>query len=85
MGPTGGTSARPGRVSSATFDPFVLNAYPSEERFLKCLTGCPPQEIGDVRLQRRRALRDIVDEPSGTLSQRQRPTDDSSFASAIDS
>src|SRR5437773_2998343 len=43
------------------FDPFVLNADPSKKDF-KVPDLLPPSEIGEVRLQRRKELRDIVDQ-----------------------
>ncbi len=44
-----------------TYDPFVLNADPSAKDF-KVPDLLPPQEISEVRLARRRALRDLVDQ-----------------------
>ncbi|MEZ5943122.1 MAG: DUF1501 domain-containing protein [Planctomycetaceae bacterium] len=41
-------------------DPFSLNADPSQENF-KVPDLLPPPEIGEVRLNRRRKMRDIVD------------------------
>jgi hypothetical protein len=41
-------------------DPFVLNSDPSAKDF-KVPDLLPPKEIGEVRLQRRRELRDLVD------------------------
>ena len=63
MGPTGGNlpHGQDAGFLGKAFDPFVLNADPSKKDF-KVPDLLPPQEIGDVRLQRRRALRDIVDE-----------------------
>lgn len=44
-----------------TFDPFVLNADPSKKGF-KVPDLLPPAEIGEVRLERRRELRQVVDD-----------------------
>ena len=41
-------------------DPFALMADPSQPNF-KVPDLLPPQEIGDVRLQRRKSLRELVD------------------------
>jgi len=84
MGPTGGNlpHGQDAGFLGKAFDPFVLNADPSKKDF-KVPDLLPPQEIGDVRLQRRRALRDIVDETvrnfEASASARLM---DSSFASA---
>ena len=43
------------------YDPFALMADPSKPNF-KVPDMLPPQEIGTVRLERRRKLREIVDE-----------------------
>jgi hypothetical protein len=43
------------------YDPFVLNADPSQAKF-KVPDLLPPDEIGDVRLDRRRKIRDLVDQ-----------------------
>src|SRR5213076_2593164 len=64
------------------YDPFVLNSDPSKADF-KVPDLLPPSEIGEVRLQRRKELRDIVNQtvknfeasPNAQLM-------DSSFASA---
>src|SRR5882724_9114268 len=63
MGPTGGNlpHGQDAGFLGKAFDPFVLNADPSKKDF-QVPDLLPPQEIGDVRLQRRRALRDIVEE-----------------------
>lgn len=42
-------------------DPFVLNANPAEANF-KVPDLLPPSELGTVRVDRRRRLRDLVDE-----------------------
>src|SRR6266498_1642011 len=63
MGPTGGNlpHGQDAGFLGKSFDPFVLNADPSKKDF-KVPDLLPPQEIGEARLQRRRELRDIVDE-----------------------
>src|SRR5881392_2330608 len=62
MGPTGGNlpHGQDAGFLGKTFDPFVLNADPSKKDF-KVPDLLPPSEIGEVRLQRRRELRDIVE------------------------
>lgn len=62
MGPTGGNMphGQDAGFLGKTYDPFVLNADPSAKDF-KVPDLLPPQEIDEVRLQRRRALRDLVD------------------------
>jgi hypothetical protein len=44
-----------------TYDPFVLNADPSAKDF-KVPDLLPPKEISEVRLERRRAMRQLVDQ-----------------------
>ena len=63
MGPTGGNlpHGQDAGFLGKAFDPFVLNADPSKKDF-KVPDLLPPKEIGEVRLQRRRELRDIVDD-----------------------
>src|ERR1044072_6111626 len=63
MGPTGGNlpHGQDAGFLGKAFDPFVLNADPSKKDF-KVPDLLPPQEISEVRLQRRRELRDIVDD-----------------------
>src|SRR2546429_8565329 len=63
MGPTGGNlpHGQDAGFLGKAFDPFVLNADPSKKDF-KVPDLLPPQEIGDVSLQRRRELRQIVDD-----------------------
>ena len=63
MGPTGGNlphGQEAGFLGKA-YDPFVLNADPSKKDF-RVRDLLPPPEIGEARLERRRALRSIVDE-----------------------
>jgi uncharacterized protein (DUF1501 family) len=63
MGPTGGNlpHGQDAGFLGKTYDPFVLNADPSAKDF-KVPDLLPPKEIGDVRLDRRRALRQLVDD-----------------------
>ena len=63
MGPTGGNlpHGQDAGFLGKGFDPFVLNADPSKKDF-KVPDLLPPSEIGEVRLQRRKELRDIVDQ-----------------------
>src|SRR6186997_527730 len=63
MGPTGGNlpHGQDGGFLGKAYDPFVLNADPSKKDF-KVPDLLPPQEIGEARLQRRRALRQVVDD-----------------------
>src|SRR5436190_19443019 len=63
MGPTGGNLPRgqdAGFLGKA-YDPFALDADPSKKD-LKVPDLLPPSEIGEARLQRRRELRQVVDE-----------------------
>ncbi len=63
MGPTGGNMphGQDGGFLGKAYDPFVLMADPSKPNF-KVPDLLPPEEIGEVRLQRRRELREIVDD-----------------------
>ncbi|MCI0536908.1 MAG: DUF1501 domain-containing protein [Verrucomicrobiales bacterium] len=63
MGPTGGNlpHGQDGGFLGKTYDPFVLNADPSKQDF-KVPDLLPPAEIGEARLQRRRELRQVVDD-----------------------
>src|SRR5436853_1471926 len=63
MGPTGGNlpHGQDAGFLGKGFDPFVLNADPSKKDF-KVPDLLPPAEIGEVRLQRRKELRDLVDQ-----------------------
>ncbi|HKS36459.1 MAG TPA: DUF1501 domain-containing protein, partial [Verrucomicrobiae bacterium] len=84
MGPTGGNlpHGQDAGFLGKSFDPFVLNADPSQKDF-RVPDLLPPKEIGEARLKRRRELREVVDEtvknfeasPSADLM-------DSSFAAA---
>lgn len=62
MGPTGGNMphGQDAGFLGKALDPFVLNADPSKKDF-KVPDLLPPAEIGEVRLERRRNLRDVVD------------------------
>ena len=63
MGPTGGNlphGQEAGFIGKA-YDPFVLNADPSQKEF-KVPDLLPPAEIGEARLERRHELRQIVDD-----------------------
>jgi hypothetical protein len=63
MGPTGGNlpHGQDAGFLGKAFDPFVLNTDPSVTDF-KVPDLLPPKELGDVRLERRRRLRQIVDD-----------------------
>jgi hypothetical protein len=63
MGRTGGNlpHGQDAGFLGKAHDPFVLMADPSKPDF-KVPDLLPPQQIGEVRLARRRKLRDIVDE-----------------------
>src|SRR5437870_1695045 len=84
MGPTGGNlpHGQDAGFLGKSFDPFVLNADPSKKDF-KVPDLLPPSEIGQVRLQRRRELRDVVE---GTVKNFEASPNaqlmDASFASA---
>jgi uncharacterized protein (DUF1501 family) len=62
MGPTGGNMphGQDAGFLGKAFDPFVLNADPSQSGF-KVPDLLPPAEIGTARVERRKKLRDIVD------------------------
>src|ERR1700722_17571523 len=63
MGPTGGKMphGQDAGFLGKAHDPFVLNADPSQPNF-RVPDLLPPKEIGEVRLARRRRLRDIVEQ-----------------------
>ena len=63
MGPTGGAlpHGQDAGFLGKAYDPFVLNADPSKSGF-KVPDLLPPQEIGEARLQRRKEMREVVDE-----------------------
>ncbi|MCG6155076.1 DUF1501 domain-containing protein [Rubinisphaera margarita] len=62
MGRTGGNlpHGQSAGFLGKAYDPFVLNADPSKPNF-KVPDLLPPSSLGEVRLERRRALRDIVE------------------------
>ncbi|MCD6049228.1 MAG: hypothetical protein K0Q55_631 [Verrucomicrobia bacterium] len=63
MGPTGGNMphGQDGGFLGKAFDPFALMADPSVKDF-KVPDMLPPSEIGETRLQRRRELREVVED-----------------------
>src|SRR6184192_2334526 len=68
MGPTGGNlpHGQDAGFLGKAYDPFVLNADPSKKDF-KVPDLLPPSDIGEMRLERRRELRQIVDEKVKTF------------------
>jgi len=62
MGRGGGNlpNGQAGGFLGKAHDPFALNANPAEANF-KVPDLLPPAEIGDVRLERRRRMREVVD------------------------
>src|SRR5712672_3573840 len=84
MGPTGGNMphGQDAGFLGKAYDPFVLNSDPSKKDF-KVPDLLPPTEIGEVRLQRRRDLRQIVDDNVKTFeSTESAKLMDANFASA---
>jgi uncharacterized protein (DUF1501 family) len=63
MGPTGGNlpHGQDAGFLGKTYDPFVLNGDPSIKDF-KVPDLLPPKEINEVRLERRKNIREMVDE-----------------------
>lgn len=63
MGPTGGNMphGQDAGFLGKTYDPFVLNADPSAKDF-RVPDLLPPKEIDEVRLNRRRSIRQEVDQ-----------------------
>src|SRR3954471_18384510 len=63
MGPTGGNMphGQDAGFLGKAFDPFELNADPSKKDF-KVPDLLPPKEIGEARLDRRRRMREAVDQ-----------------------
>jgi uncharacterized protein (DUF1501 family) len=63
MGPTGGNMphGQDAGFLGKNYDPFALMADPSQKDF-KVPDLLPPKEIGEARLQRRRELREVVDD-----------------------
>lgn len=62
MGPTGGNMphGQDAGFLGKTYDPFVLNSDPSKPNF-KVPDLLPPKDLGEARLERRRELRQVVD------------------------
>lgn len=62
MGPTGGNlpHGQDAGFLGKAYDPFVLNADPSQPDF-RVRDLLPPADLGEVRLQRRRRLRELVE------------------------
>src|SRR5437867_4981787 len=84
MGPTGGNlpHGQDAGFLGKAFDPFVLNTDPSKKDF-KVPDLLPPKEIGEARLQRRREIRDSVDDAGNTVEASQSAKlMDANFASA---
>jgi hypothetical protein len=84
MGPTGGNMphGQDAGFLGKSYDPFVLNSDPSKKDF-KVPDLLPPTEIGEARLQRRRELRQVVDETVKNFeSSAQAQLMDTNFASA---
>jgi len=63
MGPTGGNlpHGQDAGFLGKAYDPFVLNADPSRPDF-RVRDLAPPADLGEVRLQRRRRLREVVEQ-----------------------
>src|SRR6187397_130563 len=61
MGPTGGNMphGQDAGFLGKAYDPFALNADPSVKNF-KVPDLLPPRELGEVRLERRRRMRQVV-------------------------
>ncbi|PHS15774.1 MAG: hypothetical protein COA78_04845 [Blastopirellula sp.] len=68
MGRGGGNmpNGQAGGFLGKAHDPFALNADPSVENF-KVPDLLPPAEIGTVRLDRRKKIRDIVDQTTASF------------------
>ncbi|HEY0455525.1 MAG TPA: DUF1501 domain-containing protein, partial [Verrucomicrobiae bacterium] len=84
MGPTGGNMphGQDAGFLGKAYDPFVLNADPSKKDF-KVPDLLPPTEIGEARLERRRELREIVDDQVRTFeASEQAKLMDANFSSA---
>jgi uncharacterized protein (DUF1501 family) len=63
MGPTGGNlpHGQDAGFLGKAYDPFVLNTDPSVANF-RVPDLLPPRELGEVRLERRRRLRQVVEQ-----------------------
>ncbi len=84
MGPTGGNlpHGQDAGFLGKAYDPFALMADPSKKGF-KVPDLLPPSEIGEVRLQRRRDMRAIVDDAVRNFEGSQNASlMDTNFASA---
>ena len=84
MGSTGGNlpHGQDGGFLGKSYDPFALMADPSKKDF-KVPDLLPPPEIGEVRLERRRELRKIVDDAVKNFEASQNASlMDTNFASA---
>src|SRR3954454_23551822 len=84
MGPTGGNMphGQDAGFLGKAYDPFVLMADPSQPNF-KVPDLLPPSEIGELRLERRRELRQVVDDAVKTFEgDPNAELMDSNFASA---
>src|SRR6266404_3291848 len=84
MGPTGGNlpHGQDAGFLGKSYDPFVLNADPSKKDF-KVPDLLPPSELGEARLERRRELRQIVDDKvKGFEATESAKLMDANFASA---
>jgi hypothetical protein len=85
MGPTGGNMphGQDAGFLGKAHDPFVLNADPSQKGF-KVPDLLPPRQIGEARIERRRKLRDIVDDTvAGFEGSEAAGLMDSNFANAF--
>src|SRR5258705_1647194 len=84
MGPTGGNlpHGQDAGFLGKAYDAFVLNADPSKKDF-KVPDLLPPSEIGEARLERRRELRQVVDDAvKGFEASASAQLMDANFASA---
>jgi hypothetical protein len=85
MGPTGGNMphGQDAGFLGKAHDPFELNADPSKKDF-KVPDLLPPEQIGEVRLERRRKLREIVESSVKSFeSSESADLMDSNFATAF--
>jgi Protein of unknown function (DUF1501) len=85
MGNTGGglPHGQEAGFLGKSYDPFVLNADPSAKDF-KVPDLLPPAQIGEARIERRRKLRDIVDDTVKNFEASDSATlMDANFASAF--
>lgn len=85
MGAGGGgmPNGQAGGFLGKAYDPFVLNADPSKPDFV-VPDLLPPKQIGEARLDRRRKMRDVVDQTiAGFEKNENAQLLDSSFQSAF--